>query len=104
MDTSNERKGSIMAAFPEREADIARLAHDIASGLATHPDDFPAPPVGVDEIRQSLAEYNAAREAAVQAAANAQQGTAVKNEALTALVDKMKMSLRYAENITRLGE
>ena len=48
-----------MAAFPEREADIARLAHDIASGLAAHPDDFPAPPVGAEEIQQSIAEYNA---------------------------------------------
>ena len=56
-----------MATFPDREADIARLAHDLATGLATHPDDFPAPPVGADEIQQSLAEYNTAREAAIQA-------------------------------------
>ncbi len=38
--------------------------------------------------------------ASSQAAANAQLGTSAKNEALTALVDKMKMSLRYAENVT----
>jgi hypothetical protein len=100
MDTSNERNGSIMAEFPEREADIARLAHDIASGLAAHPDDFPAPPFGPEEIQQSIAEYNTVREAAIQASANAQQGTSAKNEALTALVDKMKMNLRYAENVT----
>lgn len=90
-----------MSTFPLREADIARLAHDLASGLASHPEDFPAPPFGAEEIEKSLAEYNAAREAAIQASANAQQGTAAKNQALTALVDKLKMNLRYAENITR---
>lgn len=43
----------------------------------------------------------AAREAAIRASANAQQGTALKNAALAALVERMKMSLRYAENVTR---
>ena len=75
-----------MSTFPLREADVARLAHDLASGLASHPEDFPAPPFGAGEIEQSLTEYNAAREAAVQTSANAQQGTAAKNEALAALV------------------
>jgi hypothetical protein len=93
-----------MATFPHREADIARLAHDLANGLATHPEDFPAPPFGAEEIHTSLAEYNAAREAAIQTSATAQQGTAAKNQTLTALVDKMKMNLRYAENIARSGD
>lgn len=90
-----------MATFPKRESDIARLAHDLATGLAAHPEDFPAPPVAPDEIQQSLTAYNGAREAAIQASAMAQQGTAAKDVALTELVDKMKMNLRYAENISR---
>ena len=90
-----------MATFPERDADIAQLASDLATGLTTHQDEFPAPPVGVDELQQSLAEYNAAREAAIKASADAKQGTVTKNVALDALVDKIKMNLRYAENITQ---
>ena len=90
-----------MSTFPEREADIARLAHDLAKGFASHPDDFPGAPFGPEEIEQTLAEYNAAREAAIRASATSKQATAAKNQALTSLVDKMKMSLRHAENVAR---
>lgn len=92
---------STMPTFPERESDIARLAHDLASGLAAHPEEFPAPPVAAEELEQSLTAYNDAREAAIESSADAQQGTAAKNQALGGLVDKMKRNLRYAENIAR---
>jgi hypothetical protein len=87
--------------FPLRESDIARLAHDIATGLTAHPEDFPAPPVPADAIHQALAEYNAAREAAIVASAQAVSGTQSKDDALAALVDALKTDIRYAENIFR---
>ena len=43
-----------MAAFPTREADIVALANDIATGLATHTEVFPAPPHSPDGTREAL--------------------------------------------------
>ena len=91
-----------MANFPLREADIVALAHDIATGLAAHPEVFPAPPHSSDEINTALAAVATAHDAAVIASAQAKQGTAAKDEAVAALVDLMKTDLRYAESATRL--
>jgi hypothetical protein len=90
-----------MASFPYREPDIARLAQDIATGLAQHTDIFPAPPASPDRINEALAAYNGAREAAILASANARQGTAAKDDALCTLMDLMKADLRYAESTSR---
>lgn len=90
-----------MATFPTRESDIVQLAHDLATGLMAHPEDFPAPPVTPDAIQQALAEYNAARETAIVASAQAVSGTQTKEEALAVLVDAVKTNIRYAENTVR---
>jgi len=90
-----------MASFPTREADIVALANDIATGLATHTEVFPAPPHGPEEIREALSAVTTAHEAAVVATAQARQGTATKDEAFDKLVDLMKTDLRYAESTTR---
>jgi len=87
-----------MGSFPTREADIVALANDIATGLATHTEVFPAPPHGPEEIREALSAVTTAHEAAVVATAQARQGTATKDEAFDKLVDLMKTDLRYAEN------
>lgn len=90
-----------MARFPKRETDIERLAKDVVKGLTEHTDVFPAPPVAPDDITTSLASYNDARDAAIEAAAAAKSGTAVKDDALDTLVEQVKSDLRYAESIAR---
>jgi hypothetical protein len=90
-----------MANFPSREPEIARLAQDIVNGLAANPDLYPAPPAGPEKIEEALIRFNTAREVAVAAAASAVQTTAVKDEALGALVELLKSDLKYAEAIAR---
>jgi hypothetical protein len=87
--------------FPKQEPLIAALANDIATGLTNNPEEFPSPPVSPDELRTALTEYLAKREAAMEAAAAAEEGTAAKDEVLDNLTDLMKANLRYAENTTR---
>jgi len=91
----------IMATFPRREADIVALARDIATGLAEHPEMFPAPPHSPEEIRAALDDVAAAHDAAVLATAQSKQATAAKDDAIATLVDLMKTDLRYGESITR---
>jgi hypothetical protein len=90
-----------MASFPLREADIVALAHDIATGLAAHPEIYPAPPFGPDQINAAIAAVAAAHDTAVNASAQAKQATGAKDEALDTLVEMMKANLRYAESATR---
>ena len=66
-----------MARFPEREAEITRLAQDLISGLTSYIDEYPTPPVLPEQLRTALSEYVAAHEAAVVGSAAAAQGTAV---------------------------
>ena len=87
--------------FPYREADILRLANDIAAGLAAHSEHFPGPPSSPDEFQQVLAEHDANREAAIQARASAVQSTETKDQSLTRVQDMAKSVIRYAENHTR---
>ncbi len=84
--------------FPKREANIARLAHDLVNGLRAYVEDFPSPPVSVEELQQALEAYDTAREAAIAASAQAVSGTQTKDEALDVLTDAMTSNLRYAEN------
>ena len=90
-----------MAKFPLREAEITILAQDLIAGLTAQTADFPAPPVAPAELQTALAEYVAAREAAIVGSAAAAQGTAAKDDAMQSLVDLMKADLRYAENTVR---
>ena len=87
-----------MARFPLKEAEILALANDMAAGLAANAAVFPAPPVAPADLQTAMATYITARDAAVAAAAAAEQATASKDEALQALTDDMKDDLRYAEN------
>ena len=87
--------------YPSREADILRLANDIAAGLAAHTDDFPAPPVSPEELEQALAEHDGNREAAIQARAAAAQSTDAKDASLAKIQDLSKAVIRYGENHTR---
>jgi hypothetical protein len=87
--------------FPEREADILRLASDIAAGLAAHPDVFPAPPYSAEDLQKALAAHDVNREAHIRAEATAVQGTVAKRESQRTIEDMAKANLRYAENHTR---
>jgi hypothetical protein len=90
-----------MARFPKSEAEIRTLGNDLVSGLRTHVDDFPNPPVPPDELEATLNEYVEAREAAGSATGAATEAIAVKQEKLEALTDQMKSNLRYAENTVK---
>jgi hypothetical protein len=90
-----------MARFPLSEPQVAQLAESVASGLESHAEDFPSPPVSPSRLRSALADYQAALAEAVQAAAIAKLKTAAKEKALAELVQLTKTDLRYAENHTR---
>jgi hypothetical protein len=87
--------------YPSREADLLRLANDIAAGLAAHTDVFPAPPVSPEELQQALTEHDGNREAAIQARAAAALSTAAKDASLAKIEDLSKSVIRYGENHTR---
>ncbi len=89
-----------MARFPKREAEVAALARRLVIGLSGS-EDFPNPPVPVDELQAALDEYNAAKDATVTAEAAAQETYAEKDDALEDLTDKMKANIRYAEDAVR---
>lgn len=87
-----------MAQFPRTEPQVIVLAQDISAGLTANTAVFPAPPVPPADLQNRMTDYITARDAAVAAAAAAEQAIAAKNEALQALTDDMKADLRYAEN------
>nr|VFJ88606.1 MAG: Fibronectin type III domain-containing protein [Candidatus Kentron sp. H] len=89
-----------MALFPKAETKIQTLAHEILTGLNTHADLYPAPPVSAETLAAAIETYTGAADAALEQQAAAKHAIDVKNEALAALVDDMKMILRYAENVT----
>lgn len=90
-----------MATFPKREAEVAALARRLVVGLSTGTEDFPSPPVPVDELQAALDAYNAAKDATVEAEAAAQETYAAKDEAFEDLTDKMKANIRYAEDAAK---
>ena len=85
--------------FPKREPEITRLAQDLITGLRTHPEAFPNPPVSADQLDEALSKYNGSRDAAIVLHAQATQGTTAKDEDLVAVVDLMKTAIRHAENL-----
>jgi hypothetical protein len=89
-----------MARFPLSEAEITRLAQDLISGFTSYADEYPNPPVSVEQLQEALDGYTRAREAAVVGSAAAAQGTAAKDDALETLTDLMKANIRYAETTT----
>ena len=87
--------------FPTREADILRLANDIAAGLAAHTEAFPAPPFSPEDFQSALAEHDGNRDVAIRARASAAQSTDAKEKSLSKVEDMAKPVIRYAENHTR---
>jgi hypothetical protein len=88
-----------MARFPKREAEVAALARRLVIGLSGS-EDFPNPPVPVDELQAALDEYNAAKDATVTAEAAAQETYAEKDDALEDLTDAVR---KNAEKLSRIG-
>ncbi|WP_133512852.1 fibronectin type III domain-containing protein [Candidatus Thiosymbion oneisti] len=93
-----------MAMFPKAETKIQSLAHEILTGLKAHTDLFPSPPISAEELKQTLDAFLDALDAAKEQQAAASHAVDRKNEALEALTDRMKMILRYAENVTHFDD
>jgi len=87
-----------MAQFPRTEPEIDQLATDMIGGFENNAEEFPSPPVALDQFRESLEAYREARRKAKDAAAAAKSATREKDEILKALVANMKTNLRYVEN------
>ena len=81
--------------------EVAALALMIMDGLKNAVDDFPTPPVSVEELQTRLDAYNAAKQAAVRAKTDARAHYAVKDDAFEELTDSMRANLRYAEIAVR---
>jgi len=97
---NNNYEDITMALFPKAETKIQSLAHEIVTGLSAHTDLYPAPPVSAEALAATIETYIKAADAALEQQAAAKHAIDIKNEALAALVDDMKMILRYAENVT----
>jgi len=90
-----------MSRFPKREAEVAALARSLVNGLSNATEDFPNPPIPVNDLQAALDTYNAAKDATVTAEADAQETYATKDDALEDLTDKMKANIRYAEDAVK---
>nr|VFJ89699.1 MAG: Fibronectin type III domain-containing protein [Candidatus Kentron sp. LFY] len=84
--------------FPTSEANVLTLGQEMSAGLGDHADVYPAPPVDVAALNAAIAEYEEARDAMVESQARAKQDHDRKDNRLSALVEKIKTNLRYAEN------
>ncbi|VFN03127.1 MAG: hypothetical protein BECKG1743D_GA0114223_107763 [Candidatus Kentron sp. G] len=93
-----------MATFPKTEEEIIALANDVAGGLQTHSDIFPAPPVDALTLENSITAYASARDAAVSALAASKQATDNKKAALKQMKGELKRILRYAETTTSFDD
>ena len=74
-----------MAQFPSREADVAALAGTMINGLTEQAEHFPASPVSVETLQESLHAYNRARDSA----SSAQGGAAEAAMSQTFLLSNM---------------
>jgi len=93
-----------MSNFPRAETKIQSLANEMVTGLKKHTDLFPAPPVDAAALETALAAYRKAVDEAIDLQAEAEHAVAIKDDALHALMDDMKLDLRYAENITHFDD
>lgn len=87
-----------MARFPKREAEIATLAAEIINGLTENAEDFPSPPITVEELQARLDTYRKAHDAAVIAQSAAAEAFDIKENALDSMCDDMRLVLHYAEH------
>ncbi len=90
-----------MRRFPSSEAEIATLASEIVFGLRENTDDFPSPPVTVDELQAIVEAYRTAHEVTVVAQSAAAEAIHDKDEVLEQLIDAMKGVLAYAEHAVK---
>jgi len=102
--TRENNKEAKMGRFPTREAEVATLAADIINGMTETADDYPSPPITLEELQSKLDAYWRTHEAAVQAQGVAAEAVDVKNQALSDLADDMRLVLRYAEHATKNDE
>jgi hypothetical protein len=87
-----------MARFPRNEPEIDELAESMIRGFESHADEFPTPPVKLEQLRASLEAFRSTAFASQTAWAEARLATQKKGETLKKLVGEMKTNLRYAEN------
>jgi len=87
-----------MARFPRREAEVAALASQMINGLTEQAENFPAPPISIEQLQASLDNYQRMLEGAVIAQTTAAEAFEVKDDALDNLKDEMQLVLRYAEH------
>jgi len=87
-----------MARFPRTEPEVIALAQSMVSGLTANAVIYPAPPVVPLGLGALVSAYTTAKNAAIAAAAAAEDATASKDDALEDLADAMKSDIRYAEN------
>ena len=90
-----------MPRFPTREADVAQLGKRLISGMRENAEDFPASPVGADEIEAYLAAFQEKSDAAASAQGAATEAVDAKGEALQILTEGMRAVLRYAEDAVK---
>jgi hypothetical protein len=94
-------KEHIMPRFPTREADIAQLGKRLISGMRENAEDFPASPVGADEIEAYLAAFQEKSDVAASAQGAATKAVDAKGKALQILTEGMRAVLRYAEDAVK---
>jgi len=86
--------------FPTREADVLRLAGDIAAGLAAHPEVFPSPPFTPEDFHKALGLHDAHREAQAAARNTLAESTVNKGGSLSTIENMSKAVVRFGENVT----
>ncbi len=87
-----------MARFPRREPDVVALANQMINGLTEQSEDFPTPPVSVEQLQASIDNYQRMLDSATIAQTAAAEAFDAKDDALDALKDEMQLVLRYAEH------
>ncbi len=93
-----------MPRFPTREAEVAALAGTMVYGLNEFPDNFPACPLAVETLQESLEGFVRTKEVAAKAEGATAAAFQDKEEAMQTLTENMKDVLRYAETAARHDE
>jgi hypothetical protein len=90
-----------MARFPQTESEVAALAQLMIQGFIMGAVDFPDPPVSPEEMQQQLDAFNASAGAVALLDTQYKEGHGIKDKHHAALVESMKVNLRYAELASR---
>jgi hypothetical protein len=87
-----------MALFPTTEPQIMALAASVKSGLQTHAEIYPTPPVSLEALSATLVALQAAMDKVTEAKAAAEVATEEKLALIETLITQLKKELRYAED------